>query len=410
MRTDPPAIVLGGHENGMSVARSLGRRGVPVYALGCARDLRYSRHIRWIQLDRDHSRQEAWLEWLTSEGRDRLRGAVILPCNDDAVELVARHRAVLEPDYLLGDSNDAAVLTMLDKAHTYDLARQLGVPAPRVWAVDSRDALTAILPELPYPCALKPRHSHRFREHFDVKLLLVHNEAQLLTAFETVDRFGLQMLVTEIIPGADDQFCSYWTYLDEHGEPLFDFTKTKPRQYPIHFGLGTFHVSDRNPEVAALGRRFVQGAGLRGIAVVEFKRDARDGQLKLTDCNCRFTKALDIITRSGIDLAWLAYCRHVGRPHPPVGDYRAGVRLWFPSDDFRAFRSYQRAGELSLGRWLRSLRLPSHFALFHWSDPCPALAHGYRTCAARLGLGGATAPRVEPAGNAHRHIENRVTP
>jgi D-aspartate ligase len=85
---------------------------------------------------------------------------------------------------------------------------------------------------------------------------------------------GHPMLVTEYVPGPDDQYRSYYTYLDHEGEPLVHFTKRKLRQYPTHFGLGSYHLTEWNPEVAELGLRFARGAGLRGLVNVEFKRDA----------------------------------------------------------------------------------------------------------------------------------------
>ena len=62
------------------------------------------------------------------------------------------------------------------------------------------------------------------------------------------------------------------------GEPYFHFTKRKYRQHPIPHGMGTFHASHVDAATRELGERFVRGSDLRGIAVVEFKRDARDGR------------------------------------------------------------------------------------------------------------------------------------
>ena len=51
-----------------------------------------------------------------------------------------------------------------------------------------------------------------------------------------------------------------------------------------------------------LGLALFGHAGLRGVANVEFKRDPRDGRLKLIECNARFTAANGLLTASGIDL------------------------------------------------------------------------------------------------------------
>lgn len=406
----PPVIVLGGDDNGLSIARSLGRRGIPVHALGCASRLRHTRFARWIAAGNGASKadpQPAWLDWLTGEGSRAHRGSVILPCNDHALELLARSRAVLKASYILPDGNDEVGLAMLDKATTYDLASKIGVPAPRTWLVHRREDLVELLAKLPYPCALKPRHSHRFWQRFKVKLFVAHDASQLLARFDELEGLGLQMLVTEIIPGDDARYCSYWTYLDDAGRHLFDFTKRKPRQYPAHFGMGTFHITDWDPEVAELGLRFLRGVGLKGIGIVEFKRDPRDGKLKLIECNARFTKANQIVVRSGIDLPLLVYNHLTGRPLPPRDRYRRGVRLWFPLDDYRAFRDYRKNKELTLGAWIRSLCHGSVFVLLDWSDPWPDMVEVWDELLLQVGasirrLREALAPRNAARGSLPR--------
>ncbi|HEX4563872.1 MAG TPA: hypothetical protein VH115_05400, partial [Solirubrobacteraceae bacterium] len=130
----------------------------------------------------------------------------------------------------------------------------------------------------------------------------------------------------------------------------------------------------RDLEVAALGLRFIQGVGLRGLGNVEFKRDGADGQLKLIECNARFTMSNELIRVAGIDLALFSYNRLLERPTPRVSGYRSDVRLWDPIRDTRAFLEYRRNGELSLGGWVASLMHRQHLRTARVDDPMPALA------------------------------------
>jgi hypothetical protein len=90
----PPAVLLGGEAIAVSAARSLGA-GVRVYALGDAKFDAVA-HCRYcdtfVDLGSGEGVQERWLEWLQKEGP---RGAVILPCNDDGLEMIARNRQLL---------------------------------------------------------------------------------------------------------------------------------------------------------------------------------------------------------------------------------------------------------------------------------------------------------------------------
>jgi predicted ATP-grasp superfamily ATP-dependent carboligase len=389
-RTDrqdlPPAIIVGGSANALSATRSLSRAGVSVHAL-CPRDthVRFSRFGRWVPLEYGGEVQPLWLEWLLGDGARALKGAVLFPCSDDGLELLAHHEAALKSHYVLPEGPSAVVLAMLDKAKTYELARAAGVPAPGTWAIHTREELEAVLPGLAYPSFLKPRLSHRFQKVFPAKLFTAHSAEEMRAQFARVEGTGLEMLVTEIVPGGDGGYCSYFTYLDEKLQPLFHFTKRKPRQYPNGRGMGTYHVTDWNPEAAQLGLRLFQAAGLRGLGNVEFKRDPRDGALKMIECNPRLTLADDLIMRSGVNLSLFIYNRLVGRPLPRMEPYRRGVTMVFPFSDLRAFLSYRRSGELTLAQWLRTLIPPPHMPYFWWTDPWPSIRQGLRSVRVILG-------------------------
>ncbi len=371
-----PAVVLGGYANAVSVTRSLARLGAHVYALGdSSSEVRHSRFCgTFVDLGADAAVQDRWLEWLASGPQ----GAVLLPCSDDGLELIARNRpSLVELGYMPYEADDEVALAMLDKYETYSRANALGVAVPRTFRPRTREELEQLATEMPFPCAVKPARSHVFqrRSGLPEKLVVVNDLDQLHAAFESLGRLDVELLVTEIVPGGDDRLPSYYTYLDEHGEPLLEFGTRKIRQFPIHFGHGCYRVSEWDEEVAREGLRFLQGVGVRGLAMVEFKRDGRDGRLVLIECNHRFTSATELVRRSGIDLATFTYLRLLGRATPRRPPFRKGVSLWYPADDLRAFHAYRKDGELSLSQWLRSLMRSQHFAIFDWADPKPTLSY-----------------------------------
>lgn len=361
--------------NAVSVARSLGAAGVKVYALGQETSaVRRSRACDvFVDLGGDGDVQGRWLEWLARGPA----GAVVLPCDDDGVELIARHRATLRDlGYLPFEADDDVMLAMLSKARTYQLARQIGVPAPNTASVATLQELEAVAARSTYPCALKPVFAHRFqrRSRTGVKAFVVRDAPELRERFAAALGMGVEMLVTEIIPGRDDQIFGYHAYIDERGGPLFEVTKRKLRQYPTGFGVGCYHVTGWDPEVADLGRAFLQRIGARGLANVEFKRDARDGALKLIECNHRFTATNEQIRLAGIDLALFTYNRLLGRPCPAVDTFRSGVTLWYPAQDTRALLDLRRAGDLSVAQWIGSVLRRQHLPLWRWDDPGPSVA------------------------------------
>jgi predicted ATP-grasp superfamily ATP-dependent carboligase len=371
-----PAVLLGGENIAVSAARSLSREGARVYALGDASDpVRASRHCHeFVDVGARKGVADRYLEWLSSHGP---REGAVLPCDDDGLEMIARNRAQLVAwGYSPIEADDDVLLAMLDKDRTYELSRKAGVPTPRTATVRTYEEAMVAADEFSYPCALKPLSSHEFAQHFGIlkKVLLVDSREELLREFERTLEVGVEMLVTEIVPGGDDQYFSFYSYLDEHGEPLYHFCKRKLRQWPVHFGLTTYHLSIWDDRVAELGLKFFQGVGLRGVGNVEFKLDPRDGEYKIIECNHRFTAASDLVRHVGIDMPLIAYRRALGLPVEPVRGYRVGVRMWHPVEDLRSLRGYREEGSLTVGGWVKSLMHRQHFPLLSMDDPGPSVA------------------------------------
>lgn len=368
----PPAVVLGGLTNALSVVRSLGRARVEVHAVGSAHSpVRYSRYCRTFTVMPPDQLADRLPAWLRTEAP---AGAVLIPCEDEALELLANRGADLAAAGLRPlPSNPDAAVALLDKGRTYEIARACDVGTPRTFTLETREDADRAAEEMSFPCALKPLHIHLFARHFHRKVIVVKSPEELRTAFDLTLRLGLSMLATEIVPGPEDTYWSYYAYVTDTGELELEFTKQKIRQYPVGFGGATYHVAHRCPDAVAAGRRFVRAAGVRGIACVEFKRDERDGELKIMECNARITAANELMRIAGLDLAMAAYRDAAGLEPVTQRGFRDGVRLWYPVQDMAAFASMRRSGDLSLLQWLLSLAHRQHLPVFSVTDPQPSL-------------------------------------
>jgi predicted ATP-grasp superfamily ATP-dependent carboligase len=367
-------LILGGAATALSVARSLGRAGIAVDAFGerlVPPAVRWSRYARsYREVPPTGAVQSHWAAML----EQHRTGAVVFPCGDEGLEFVARNRSMLlDLGFRPIPANDALVLAMLDKAKTSELAMAAGVEVPQTATVASEADVDAAIGAFAFPCALKPLHSHEFSRHFSGKAIVVWNADEMREAFRGLVSSGVQTMITEIIPGIDDSYCSYYSWFDENSEALLHFTKRKLRQFPIGFGTGTFHETVWEPDAAEIGYRLFKHVRLRGLGNVEFKRDARDGRLKLIECNLRFTAANELVRRAGTDLALIAYCDATDQTMPAVDEFRAGLHQWHPTEDVRAFLAYRSEGRLTSMAWARSVARPQCFPTFAFRDPLPAL-------------------------------------
>lgn len=381
----PPVIILGGEANALSVARNLSRMGVRVYAMGDADSVvAASRHCTWITPPSAGGAEASWAKWLLGPESDFLRGAVLLSCGDAGIRVILKNREALQARFLLDDSNPAAQLAMLDKMTTYQHAVAAGVATPKFWIVESRRQVEAVKDQLVYPLIVKPRLSHVFEAKFGRKFLDAATYEQALAGVDAAAAAGMDVVLMELIPGADDRLCSYFTYLDESGNALFHFTKRVIRRYPTGMGAACYHVTDWIPELVEPSLKLFRHVGLRGLANVEYKQDPRDGSYKIIECNARFVASNSLVTASGFDLAAFVYNRLTGRPQPPLEMFKSGLRMWDPGRDWSAFRELHARGDMSFVAWLRSIAHPQTFVWFSWTDPMPAVSRALRPVMRKL--------------------------
>ena len=153
----PPVIILDGGANALSIARSLGRSGVKVFAISePTSHVRYSRYCQWIPLPHDGNLEESWTRYLLGPESDALGGSVLLTGSDAGIEYIAHHRAALARRFRLDDSNQQAQLCMLNKLSTYQSAAEAGVPTPKFWRAETREQVMQIKESLVFPLIVKP--------------------------------------------------------------------------------------------------------------------------------------------------------------------------------------------------------------------------------------------------------------
>jgi D-aspartate ligase len=369
-----PAILFGGFFQNFQVVESLAARSIPVYVLNDRwAEARYSRFARAIHLPENVPYIQAAIEFLTGDASNYLEGSVLLAGGDPELEVICAHRETLAKKFRLDLSNPVAQKMMLDKLATYKAAREVGVTTPLFWEIKAEEDLHRLRDEFPYPLIVKPHKAHVFIREFKRKFFVAENFQQVLDCYRVAERAGIEVVLMEMIPGPDSKLCSFYTYMDEKGNALVDFTKRIIRRYPVNMGLASYHITDRVEGVREPALKLFRHVGLQGLANAEFKYDERDGKLKLIECNARFTAANTLVAKAGCDLGNFVYNRIVGIPQPPLANFRSGLRLWDPPRDFRAFLELRERGEMTLVQWLFSIMHRTSIAYFSWRDPVPSI-------------------------------------
>lgn len=376
--TSCPVLLLGGEANSVALAEHFADYGIAIRVTGDAGTwaLRSRYCTEAFPVPKGQSTHAYWHALLLSPEGSPFEGHVIFAMCDDAIDFVIQNEDALRARYKLEKFDVGLRRAMLDKQETLRLANEVGVPAPAFWAVKSREDVLALRDQVTFPAMVKPITSHKFVEAFGRKLFIIEDDFDTLVemAQKALDA-DVDIQIVEMIPGPDDLLSSYYTYLDDNGLPLFHFTKSVLRRFPTNSGGAVYHKTEWLPETAEMGLKYLRGIGWRGLANIEFKRDTRDGQLKVIEINARFTAAHRLVLRSGAPIDLIAYCDLTDQPAPVFTSYRENLRLYLPLRDFRAFLELRQRGELSFGQWLASVPLTKTvFPFFSVTDPRPALA------------------------------------
>ena len=368
-----PAVVLDLSLNGISMARTLGRAGVPVIAFDSGSKVRLgrTRYADCRECPDPAVDEEGVVSLLIDEAVKLGERPVLYAGSDDFVLCVSRHRASLQPYYRFLLPDPDLVEALMDKRATHRLALEHGVPVPRTWMTDETD-IEAVAEEAQFPCILKPAASYRFRRTINEKAFLVRTRSELKEKYRFLEKAGA-LMVQEWIPGADDAIYQIGFFIDEGGTLRARFAGRKLLQFPPTFGSGAVTVSESHPEVIALATRFVQRLNVVGLSNAEFKRDPRDGSFKLMEVDPRLWLWHDVARPAGVDLVSLYYHHLCGRPSAPILSQRDDIKWVYEVRAALAAWDEIRTRRLSVRRFMSYLRGERHYASFALDDPMPFL-------------------------------------
>jgi predicted ATP-grasp superfamily ATP-dependent carboligase len=371
-------IVAGCTHGGLSVIRSLGKRGLHVIAItyNPSEHALASRYVSEKAICPHPKEERAFVDFLLQRAPE-WRGALILETNDYYATALSRHKPELAAHYrMLVPDWDVAQL-FIEKDRTYALADACGVLHPRVFEPDSMDALEGVMGQIAFPAMVKPVRSHEFVARFGKKLFPVQNAEELRRAFERTLEAGIASIVSEVIPGTDYKTLERVTlYIDTHGGIGAEMYNLKLRQTPPMFGMNRAGVTvPPMPEVREQALRLMQASGYRGHAAIEFKRDPRDRQLKLIEVNIRLPADTQLAITAGIDIPWLVYQDVVEDRQIAVTDYHPYTYYIHGLTDVVDFLTKDRNRFKHPGRYLEPyLARRKTFAYYSRTDIQPFLS------------------------------------
>jgi predicted ATP-grasp superfamily ATP-dependent carboligase len=240
---------------------------------------------------------------------------MLFPTNDQTVGYISQNKAELSEHFTIWTPDWDCIKYCYNKILTYKKADTIGLPIPKSYYPEDLSNLKEIDYLLEYPLIIKPAVMHEFYKSTKKKVFIVKSKEELKKEFIKASSIikPSDIIIQEIIPGTPRSLYSFCSFFKEK-RAISYINGQRSRQIPMDFGKASTFVEIKDiPELTEMGCKFLKAIDYYGLSEVEFKRDPRNGSLKILDVNPRTWKWHGLALKCGINLPYLLYCDSTGK-------------------------------------------------------------------------------------------------
>jgi len=362
------------HHGTLGIFRSLGRLGVPVYAIVPSRltPVATSRYLtRAFVWDTTGADRNELLRGIASIGHRIGRRAILMPADDASAAFVAESAGELAKWFLFPRVAPDLPRRMANKRDLYHLCQRLGIPCPHTEFPSSFEEAREFAARAAFPVVVKAADSRRLPKGAR-STAIARSARELLNLYQQAEiPENPNLLFQEYIPHSCSEdwiFHGYFNALSDRG---ISFTGRKLRSYPPFAGITTLGVAAANETVQRQAEKLLRSVEYSGIMDIDYRLDGRDGQYKLLDFNPRIGANFRMFEQeSGLDVVRAQHLDLTGRPLPDSPMVEGRKLVVEPYDAAASLYHLRRSG-LGLRAWWGSLRGKPETACFDWRDPLP---------------------------------------
>lgn len=310
------------YKNALAAVRSLGKRGVEVTAASHIHPS-VSYHTKYCTNKMTYSDPEDeynfFSDILTIVKNNHYD--VLLPVGAQVCSLISKYQNELKPYVKIPIVDYGSMQIACNKNETMKFANKNNILTPKTIYPESIEDVINISRDISYPAVIKAPEDCGSVQYAHSPEELVKLYKKVCMNYKSQTDRGKFPQVQEYIKGEAYGFFA----LFNRGQPRAIFAHKRLHEYPLTGGPSTMAQSIYNEELNAIGIKLLQELKWHGVAMVEFKRDIRDGKYKLIEINPKFWGSLDLAIASGVDFPYLACKMCVDGDIEPIYDYNKNV-------------------------------------------------------------------------------------
>ena len=298
----------------LGIARTLGRLGVPVYAIveDAQTPLATSRYIKrafiWKSWPGD---KDAFVHAISTIGATIGHPMIFFPIDDSAAISVAENASSLNSRFLFPQLPATFPRQMADKASFYALCNQMNLPCARSVVPTCEDDVRQFVEQTTFPIVIKAAEQWNLVSN-KLHTAIIHSWEALSEVYKRAEcEETSPMIFQEYITGEDWIYHGYSNFATEL---YLGFTGRKLLDYPIGSGSTALGLSLSNETLCAQAQTLLRAIRYSGICDLDWRRDRRDGQYKILDCNPRIGLNFQMFENAaGIDVVRALHLDLTGR-------------------------------------------------------------------------------------------------
>lgn len=228
---------------------------------------------------------------------ERKQYLVVIPVSYISYKLCSKGReSILKHSHITITSPENIDIAS-NKAKTYRLAEELGIPYPQIYNPEQVDIEDL---EVSYPCVIKSP-----LELGNSVIDYAHSREELISKYKKMcadhDFNDNKPIVQKYIVGEGAGLFVYY----KNGKCQNYFMHKRIREYPPSGGPSVVAEAYYNEQILKDGTRMLDELQWEGVAMVEFKKDNKTGIYNLMEINAKFWGSLDLALVCGANFPQL---------------------------------------------------------------------------------------------------------
>ncbi len=366
------AIIIGGYVNCLGLVRSLASLNQKIIVV-TTQPYDIAHRSKYVGAHYHISRLDLFPERLSGlllQHAKEWKGAVVIPTNDEAISSLGLFHDTLDPWFQPAIPPLESIPYVLDKSKMLQAARIVGMQLPLCYGPASESGVSD--QDFSFPVVVKPVKASEFSAKFGEKLFVANNSLELQNYCRLLKTSGSEGEVFDLVPGPDSSIYAYCVYVDQHCDPVAECTIRKLRQTPPFLGIARVaELTGNIPLIREQSMELIRHIGFRGLAVLEFKKDARDGTFRFFEINGRSVLYNSLLRKANLDVAKLIWSDYgEGRVKKTEPAAWPGVWIHLHADILRTLQNFRRE-QLSIKDYLRPYGRQKTFAVWSRHDPKP---------------------------------------